>query len=243
METYDDGVEVIVPASAGELEAWLEECHTERTALWVKIAKKHTGIPSLTWEELVEQVLCFGWIDGQRRSYDATYYLQKVTPRRPRSIWSEINVGKAQALIDAGRMRPRGLAEVEAARTDGRWEAAYASPKNAEPPAELIAALDANPAARALFDSLGRSDRYAVLHRLITARTEKTRQARIERMVATMAEGRKVNEPARKAGGAARKSDEPARKGDGPAGKGNGPAGKRDGPLGKEGRSGPEAEG
>ncbi|MBC9713999.1 YdeI/OmpD-associated family protein [Streptomyces sp. TRM66268-LWL] len=192
METYD-GAELLTPAAASVLEAWLDEHHEARTVLWVKMAKKHTGIPSITWEELVEQVLCFGWIDGQRRGFDDTYFVQKVTPRRARSLWSEVNVGKAQALIDAGRMRPRGLAEVEAARTDGRWDAAYASPKNAAAPPDLVAALDANPAARAFYETLGKSDQYAVYFRLVTARTEKTRLARLERFVTSMAEGRKIN--------------------------------------------------
>ncbi|MER7176020.1 YdeI/OmpD-associated family protein [Streptomyces mesophilus] len=193
METYEDGVEILVPASAAELEAWFEEHHGVRTALWVKMAKKHTGIPSLTWEELVEQALCFGWIDGQRRGFDESWFVQKVTPRRPRSLWSQVNVGKAQALIEAGRMRPRGLVEVEAARTDGRWDAAYASPKNATTPPDLVEALAANPAARAFYETLGKSDQYALYFRLVTARTEKTRLARLERFVATMAEGRKIN--------------------------------------------------
>ncbi|WP_199552408.1 YdeI family protein [Streptomyces sp. N35] len=193
MQTYEDGVEILVPASAAELEAWLDEHHGERTALWVKIAKKHTGIPSLTWDEMVDTVLCFGWIDGLRRGFDDTYFLQRTTPRRPRSPWSQVNVNKAEALIAAGRMRPRGLAEVESARTDGRWEAAYASQKNATAPPDLVEALDANPAARAFYETLGKADQYALYFRLVTARTEKTRLARLERFVATMAEGRKVN--------------------------------------------------
>lgn len=102
----------------------------------MKIAKKHTGISSLTWEEMVDTVLCFGWIDGQRRGFDDSYFLQRATPRRPRSAWSQVNVDKAEALIAAGRMRPRGLAEVEAARADGRWEMAYASQKSATAPPE-----------------------------------------------------------------------------------------------------------
>ncbi|SDL37170.1 YdeI/OmpD-associated family protein [Streptomyces indicus] len=193
METNEDGVEILVPASAAELEAWLDEHHADRTALWVKIAKKHTGIPSLTWDEMVDTVLCFGWIDGLRRGFDDTYFLQRTTPRRPRSPWSQVNVDKAEALIAAGRMRPRGLAEVEAARGDGRWEAAYASQKNAAPPSDLVAALEANPAARASYETLGKSEQYALYFRLVTARTPKTRLARLERFVAALAEGRKIN--------------------------------------------------
>lgn len=187
MQKHEDGVEILVPASPAELEAWLEEHHGEKAALWVKIAKKHTGIFSLTWEEMVDTVLCFGWIDGQRRGFDDSYFLQRTTPRRPRSAWSQVNVDKAEALIAAGRMRPRGLAEAEAARADGRWETAYASQKNATAPPDLIEALDANPAARVFYDTLGKSDQFALYLGLVTARTEKTRLARLERMVASMA--------------------------------------------------------
>ncbi|MDX2391118.1 MULTISPECIES: YdeI/OmpD-associated family protein [unclassified Streptomyces] len=187
MQKYKDGVEILVPASPAELEGWLDEHHGERTALWVKIAKKHTGIPSLTWEEMVDTVLCFGWIDGLRHGFDDTYFLQRTTPRRPRSPWSQVNVDKAEALIAEGRMRPRGLAEVEAARADGRWATAYASQKNATAPPDLVEALDANPTARAFYETLGKSDQFALYLSLVTARTEKTRLSRLERMVATMA--------------------------------------------------------
>lgn len=189
MQEYEDGVEILVPASPAELEAWLDAHHGERTALWVKIAKKHTGIPSLSWEEMVDTVLCFGWVDGLRRGFDSTYFLQRTTPRSPRSAWSQVNVAKAEALIAAGRMRPRGLAEIEAARADGRWEAAYASQRNATAPPDLVEALDANPAARAFYETLSKSDQFALYLRLVTARTEKTRLARLERMTAAMARG------------------------------------------------------
>ncbi|MFJ8404589.1 YdeI family protein [Streptomyces microflavus] len=187
MQEYEDGVDILVPASTAELEAWLDTHHGERTALWVKIAKKHTGIPSLTWEEMVDTVLCFGWIDGLRRGFDDTYFLQRTTPRSPRSAWSQVNVAKAEALIAAGRMRPRGLAEIEAARADGRWETAYASQRNATAPPDLVEALDANPAARAFYGTLSKSDQFALYLRLVTARTKKTRLARLERMMAAMA--------------------------------------------------------
>ncbi|AGK77025.1 OmdA domain containing protein [Streptomyces microflavus DSM 40593] len=187
MQEYEDGVDILVPASPAELEAWLDTHHGERTALWVKIAKKHTGIPSLTWEEMVDTVLCFGWIDGLRRGFDDTYFLQRTTPRSPRSAWSQVNVAKAEALIAAGRMRPRGLAEIEAARADGRWETAYASQRNATAPPDLVEALDANPAARAFYETLSKSDQFALYLRLVTARTKKTRLARLEQMMAAMA--------------------------------------------------------
>ncbi|MFD3327283.1 YdeI family protein [Streptomyces sp. NPDC058701] len=187
MEKYKDGVEILVPASQAELEAWLDEYHGERTALWVKIAKKHTGIPSLTWGEMVDTVLCFGWIDGVRHGFDDRYFLQRTTPRRPRSRWSQVNVDKAEVLIAEGRMRPRGFTEVETARADGRWATAYASQSNATAPPDLVEALDANPTARAFYGTLGKSDRFALYLGLVSARTEKTRVARLERMVAAMA--------------------------------------------------------
>ncbi|MGQ4388841.1 YdeI/OmpD-associated family protein [Streptomyces sp. SAS_270] len=195
MQKYEDGVEILVPASPAKLEAWLDTHHGERTALWVKIAKKHTGIPSLTWEEMVDTVLCFGWIDALRRGFDDTYFLQRTTPRNPRSAWSQVNVDKAKALITAGRIRPRGLAEIEAARADGRWETAYTSQKNATAPPDLVKALDANPATRAFYETLSKSDQFALYLSLVTARTEKTRLTRLERMVTAMSRPKRIPAP------------------------------------------------
>ncbi len=121
----DDGAEVRPFRDAEEFEAWLAEHHHEQSGVWLKLAKVSSGIPSLTADEAVDVGLCWGWISGQRRGLDQTWYLQKYVPRRPRSIWSQVNVAKVEALTAAGRMRPPGLAEVEAARADGRWGAAY----------------------------------------------------------------------------------------------------------------------
>ncbi|MFF1926250.1 YdeI family protein [Streptomyces sp. NPDC058221] len=178
---------------ADQLEGWLERHHADRSGLWLKIAKRGSGVRSVTAAEVIDTVLCFGWIDGQRKSWDEVYYLQRITPRRPRSTWSQINVEKVEALLAAGRMRESGLAQVEAARSDGRWEAAYASQRTATVPADLAAALEANGPARRFYDGLGKSDRYLVIMRLLTARTPEVRAARLGRAVAAMGAGRKVS--------------------------------------------------
>lgn len=179
-------------ARSSQLEAWLEEHHAVRTGLWLKMAKRDSGVESVSAAEVVDSVLCFGWIDGQRRSFDKVYYLQRITPRRRRSAWSLINVEKVAALTEAGRMRAAGLAEVEAARSDGRWKSAYASQSRATAPADLVAALEADEPAKAFYEQLNRSDRYLVLLRLMTATTPDVRAARLRKAVASMAAGRKV---------------------------------------------------
>ncbi|MFD6415541.1 YdeI family protein [Streptomyces sp. NPDC060194] len=191
MET-SEGPQVIAFADATAFEAWLEAHHTLHEGIWMKIAKKASGIASVTAPEALDVCLCYGWIDGQRKALDATHFLQRYTPRRPRSLWSAVNIRKVEALTAAGRMRPPGLAAVAAAQADGRWEAAYASIAEATVPPDLDAALDANPAARAFFDTLDRTSRYAVLWPLMTARTPATRTARLTRMIDTLAEGRRV---------------------------------------------------
>jgi uncharacterized protein YdeI (YjbR/CyaY-like superfamily) len=170
---------VIAFRDAAAFEAWLDAHVDLRVGVWLKIAKKGSGVPSLTAEEAVDVGLCHGWISGQRRSYDGVYYLQKYVPRRPRSRWSQVNVARAEELIAAGRMRPSGLAEVEAAKADGRWAAAYASQRNATVPPDLAAALAASPRAAQAFDALGRTQRYAVILHLVTARTATARAARL----------------------------------------------------------------
>ena len=154
-------------ASAADLEAWLEAHHAAEDELWIEFAKKGSGVPSVTYAEAVDLSLCFGWIDGLvRKSEEEGFYRQRFTPRRARSRWSQINVGKAEGLIASGRMRPAGLAEVERAKADGRWAEAYASPSRMTVPDDLRAALDASPAASALFDDLDGNNRYAILYRV-----------------------------------------------------------------------------
>ncbi|WP_405757319.1 YdeI/OmpD-associated family protein [Streptomyces sp. NBC_01420] len=178
--------------SVAALDSWLEEHHADSTGLWMKIAKQNSGVATVTVDEYTDALLCYGWITGQRRSCDEVYYLQRITPRRPRSVWSLVNVEKVEALIADGRMRAPGLAEVAAARADGRWEAAYPSQSRATAPADLAAALAADEAAGRFYEGLGRSDRYLVLVKLMTAPSPEVRAARLRRVVAAMAEGRKV---------------------------------------------------
>jgi uncharacterized protein YdeI (YjbR/CyaY-like superfamily) len=180
--------EVIAFEDAAAFEAWLEGHVADQPGVWLKLAKAGSGIPSLTSDEAVDVGLCFGWISGQRKSLDERYYLQKYVPRRPRSRWSLVNVRKVEALTASGRMRPSGLAEVRAAQADGRWDAAYASQREAVVPDDLAAALAATPPAARAFDALGRSDRYAVILGLLTARSPEARARQLAKAVRSLAE-------------------------------------------------------
>jgi uncharacterized protein YdeI (YjbR/CyaY-like superfamily) len=173
------------------LEEWLDAEHATAPGLYVRLAKKGSGVPSVTYAELVESALCFGWIDGRSQRLDETSYLQRITPRRPRSVWSQKNVAAVETLIAAGRMRPAGLAAVEAAQADGRWDRAYAGPATITVPDDLAAALAAQPAAQQVFDGLDGRNRYAVLHRVATAATPQTRARRVAALVTMLAEGRR----------------------------------------------------
>jgi uncharacterized protein YdeI (YjbR/CyaY-like superfamily) len=185
---------VIAFRDAPEFEAWLAEHVDLSVGVWLKIAKKGSGVPSLTDDEAVDVGLCYGWISGQRKSYDDVHYLQKYVPRRPRSRWSQVNVRKVEALTEAGRMRASGLAEVEAAKADGRWAAAYESQKEATVPADLAAALAASPQAAEAFASLGKTGQYAVILDLVTTRTVRTRAEHLRRAM-TALEARGSNSP------------------------------------------------
>jgi uncharacterized protein YdeI (YjbR/CyaY-like superfamily) len=178
--------EVIAFADAAQFEAWLDKHVYQPAGVWLKIAKKGSGVASLTSDEAVDVGLCYGWISGQRKPYDHVYYLQKYVPRRPRSRWSQVNVAKVEELTASGRMRPPGLAEVEAAKADGRWAAAYQSQRDATVPPDLAAALAANPRAAQAFDRLGRTEQYAVILKLLTARTDASRAAQLQREITTL---------------------------------------------------------
>ncbi|MGW7053686.1 YdeI/OmpD-associated family protein [Streptomyces sp. NPDC054887] len=184
-----DGVEIIAFADSGAFEGWLAVHHTRTEGVWIKVAKKKSGIASVTDDELVDIGLCYGWISGQRRSLDAQYYLQKYVPRRPRSLWSRVNVDKVAALTAAGRMREPGLAEVRRAQQDGRWAAAYESQRTAAVPPDLAAALEADPAARKAFEALDRSGRYQVILPLLQALTPEARQVRLDRALRLLSGG------------------------------------------------------
>jgi len=177
---------VIAFRDAAEFEAWLADHVDEKRGVWLKIANQGSGVASLTSDEAVDVGLCYGWISGQRKAYDEVYYLQKYVPRRPGSRWSQVNVRKVDALIAAGRMRAAGFAEVEAARADGRWDAAYESQRNAIVPPDLVAALSASPRAAETFDSLGKSGQYAVILDVVTARTAGSRAAHLRRAITAL---------------------------------------------------------
>ncbi len=177
---------------AAAWERWLA-AHPASSGLWLRIAKKDAGLASVSYAEAIEVALCHGWIDGQRRAFDERSFLQRFTPRRPRSLWSKINVCKAEALIVAGRMRAGGLREIESARADGRWEAAYAGPAAMEVHPELAAALARNRKANAFFQTLDRTNRYAVCWRVQTAKKPETRASRIEKLIAMLARGEKIH--------------------------------------------------
>lgn len=178
--------EVVPFADAEQFESWLAEHSDHTPGVWLKLAKKGSGIPSMTSDEAVDAGLCFGWISGQRKSLDEDYYLQKYVPRRPGSRWSQVNVRKVEALTAAGRMREPGLAEVEAAKADGRWAAAYESQREATVPPDLAEALAADNAAAEAFAALGKTGQYAILLDLATARTAKGRETRLLRAMETL---------------------------------------------------------
>ncbi|HYP44677.1 MAG TPA: YdeI/OmpD-associated family protein [Propionibacteriaceae bacterium] len=169
---------------------WLTEHADESNGVRLVLAKKGTTTPtSLTYQQALMEALCQGWIDGQSLRRDDATWIQRFTPRRPRSIWSQRNVGYVAELVEQGRMRPRGLAEVSKAQADGRWEAAYAGPASIEIPAELAQSLAAEPAAQTMWDSLSSQNRYAILHRLTTLKRAETRTRRIAEFVAMLARG------------------------------------------------------
>jgi uncharacterized protein YdeI (YjbR/CyaY-like superfamily) len=178
--------EVITFRDAAEFEGWLAQHVDHSAGVWLKIAKKGSGVASLTDDEAVDVGLCYGWISGQRKALDEVYYLQKYVPRRPRSRWSQVNVRKVSELMAAGRMRPPGLAEVEAAKADGRWDAAYSSQKQATVPPDLATALAASPVAASAFKSLSKTNQYAVILDIVTARNPSTRAAHIRKAITAL---------------------------------------------------------
>jgi uncharacterized protein YdeI (YjbR/CyaY-like superfamily) len=177
----------IVPfADQAAWNKWLDKHHATSAGIWIHFAKKGSGIPSVSYHEALDVALCYGWIDSQKKGYDEKTFLQKFTPRGTRSIWSTINREKALSLIDSGRMMPAGLAQVERAKSDGRWEAAYAPQSTIEVPDDLRAALDASPRAAKFFTTLTSQNRYAILFRVHNAKRVETRAKRIADFVAML---------------------------------------------------------
>ena len=179
--------------SARAFEIWLKQHHATSEGLWLKIAKRGALDASVTYLEAVEVALCWGWIDGQKKGLDAHYFLQRFTPRRARSVWSKVNVEKVARLIQEGRMQAPGLAQVEAAQTDGRWARAYDGARTSVVPEDLIAALDAAPMAKAFFSQINATNRYAILWRIQTAVKAETRARRIAQLVEMLARGETIH--------------------------------------------------
>lgn len=172
---------------------WLEEHHATSPGIWLRIAKKSAALKSVTYAEALETALLYGWIDGQKKSFDDASWVQKFTPRGPRSIWSKINREKAEALIAGGRMQPAGLAAVEQAKQNGRWDAAYDRQGAATVPADLQAALDESPRAKAFFATLNSVNRYAILFRIQTVKKAETRAKKIQQFVKMLEEEKKIH--------------------------------------------------
>jgi uncharacterized protein YdeI (YjbR/CyaY-like superfamily) len=186
-------IETIGFAAQRDWARWLAAHHATSPGIWMKIAKKQSGTASISYPEAVEVALIWGWIDGQKRALDDAAWLQRFTRRGPRSVWSKINRDKALALIEAGRMKPPGLAEVERARADGRWDQAYDAASTSTVPADLEAALARNRRAATFFAGLDRTNRYAILWRIQTAKKAETRAARIAKFVEMLARGEKIH--------------------------------------------------
>lgn len=184
---------IIAFASQQDWERWLAENHADAAGIWLKLAKGGSGITTVSYAEALDSALCYGWIDGQKAAFDALYWLQKFTPRRVKSGWSKVNCEKATALINAGRMQPAGLRQVELARADGRWERAYDSQSSISVPEDFQRELDKNEQAKVFFSTLDSANRYAILYRLQTARKPETRSARIHKFIDILAKHEKIH--------------------------------------------------
>lgn len=178
--------------SAAQFEAWLSEQPRTTQGLWLKLAKKNSGMASISHAESIDSALCHGWIDSQSDKFDDDFWLLRYTPRKSQSKWSQRNCTKANELIEQGRMTPAGLAEIERAKADGRWDAAYAPASTAEVPDDLQLALDQNSVAKEFFERINKTNRYAILHRIFTAKQAKTRASRIEKFVDMLARGETI---------------------------------------------------
>jgi uncharacterized protein YdeI (YjbR/CyaY-like superfamily) len=183
---------IIAFASSNAWESWLEKHHATANGLWLKIANKGSGIDTVSYAEALDVALCYGWIDGQKASFDDHHWLQRFTPRRPRSKWSKVNLVKATELIKRGEMKPAGLREVERATQDGRWDAAYDAQSTATVPDDLRREFDKNEVARKFFSTLDSRNRYAILYQIQDAKKPETRARRIEKYVAMLNEHKKI---------------------------------------------------
>ncbi|MGO9971306.1 MAG: YdeI/OmpD-associated family protein [Solirubrobacteraceae bacterium] len=180
-------------ASRTDFEGWLKANHDTHPGIWLKLAKNGVDPPSISYTQALEVALCFGWIDGQKAAHDDRYWLQRFTPRSSRSRWSQTNRDKADQLITAGRMQPAGLAEIDRAKADGRWEAAYAGQRNATIPPDLQRELDNDPQAAAAFSQLDAHNRYAIIWRINDAKRSETRARRLAQYLAMLRRGERIH--------------------------------------------------
>ena len=193
MSTAED-LPIVQAADQQAWRQWLEKNHDSVTVIWLKFSKKGAPTATVSYTEAIEEALCFGWIDGQVRRYDEHFYLQRFTPRRPRSKWSQTNCQKATRLLEEGRMRPAGLSQVEAAKADGRWDAAYPGARQVTVPDDFQRALDGNDEARRFFETLTGSARYAFLYRLHNVSTPAARAKRIGSYIELLSAGRTLQD-------------------------------------------------
>lgn len=188
-----DELEIFSPKLVKEWEKWLKANHSGLNGVWLQIQKKGSSEKSPTYAEALEAALCYGWIDTQKKGYDENSFLQKFTPRRPKSVWSKKNTENAERLIQAGKMKAAGLAQIEAAKKDGRWKAAYDSASNSTIPKDFLKELRRNKKAEAFFKSLNKTNLYAISYRLQTAKTPETREKRMKIILEMMAKGGKFH--------------------------------------------------
>lgn len=192
METLKD-LQVVLFVAQSDWRAWLKENHARSQGLWLKHAKKSSGKASISYQQALDEALCYGWIDSQMQAYDEDYYLQKFTPRGPKSVWSKNNVLKAEGLIKSGEMQPPGLIAVNLAKQDGRWAAAYDPQSSSKIPEDFLVELDKNPKAKQFFETLNKANTYAFCWRIQTAKKPETRKARIEKFIDMLSRGEKLH--------------------------------------------------
>lgn len=184
---------IIAFQTPAEWENWLAENQSQPAGIWLRIFKKSSGKTSITYAEALDEALCYGWIDGQKKKYDDESWLQKFTPRRKRSIWSKINTQHVERLTQAGKMKPAGLAEIEAAKADGRWQQAYDSHRNMTVPEDFLRELEKNPKAKAFFETLNKTNVYSIAFRLQTAKRAETREKRMRVILDMLSKGEKFH--------------------------------------------------
>lgn len=186
-------IQVIGFTSSKEWRKWLAKNHSLTSGLWIRIFKKDSGIKTITYAEALEDALCYGWIDGQKNKYDATSFLQKFTPRRPKSMWSKRNTEIVERLIKENKMQKQGLKQIELAKADGRWQQAYDSPKNMKIPEDFLLLLSKDKKAKLFFEGLNKSNHFAIAFRLHTAKKPETREKRLKEFLSMMSAGIKIH--------------------------------------------------